>query len=231
MTPELCDKLREGLSRDPEEAGVFVASKLMLAGHWLRYSSGYPVYQVRLFHRELLRFVEHGHGQREFTDGTLGYLRNPYVHEAYNKGRDDWFAKHAQYARCEAELVGKERPGLLSLFCGLLDSDRVRRRRALKTLACSLPFRPTLRMLQLLVVNRGLLDGRAGIVCARRMATYESMMTTHRTRLKSGLRLGPPPPYTAPLPEKKWRCSKPREAATQVTSPAHTTLPGLPGRN
>lgn len=189
MTPELCEEIGKLIATDPPEAGFYVASKLIMDGRWLRYSSGYPVYQVRLFHRDRLRFVDHGHGQREVTDGALGYLGNPYVHEAYNKGLDEWFAKHALYARREAELLWRERPGLLSLLGGLFDFDPVQRRRAIKNLACSLPFRPTLRLFQLLVVNRGLLDGRAGIVYARMMATYESMMTTHRARLKSGIRL------------------------------------------
>lgn len=189
MTPELCAELSERLARDPPEAGFFVASKLTLDGRWLRYSSGYPVYQVRLFHRERLRFMDHGHGQREVTDGALGYLENAYVHDAYNKGLDDWFAKHAIYARREAELLWRERPGLFPLLRGLVGFDRVRRRRAIKTLAYSLPFRPTLRLLHLLILNRGLLDGRAGIVYARMMAAYESMMSTHCARLRSGLRL------------------------------------------
>lgn len=189
MTPGLEIELRELLARSPAEAGFFVASKLMLDGRWLRYSSGYPVYQVRLFHRDRLRFMDYGHGQREVTEGTLGYLTQPYLHDAYTKGLDDWFAKHARYARREAELLWRERPGPVSLLRGLCSFDRVRRRRAIKMLACSLPFRPTLRLLQLLVVNRGLLDGRAGIVYARMMAAYESMMTTHIARLRSGIRL------------------------------------------
>jgi glycosyltransferase involved in cell wall biosynthesis len=189
MTPELADELRQLLVCRPSEAGFFVASKLILDGRWLRYSSGYPVYQVRLFHRDRLRFMDYGHGQREVTDGTLGYLAQPYLHEAYNKGLDDWFAKHALYARREAELLLRERPGPLSLLRALVSFDRVRIRRAVKMLSYFLPFRPTLRQLQLLVINRGLLDGSAGIVYARMMAAYESMMTTHLARLRSGIRL------------------------------------------
>lgn len=189
MTPELEAELHQLLARRPPEAGFFVASKLILDGRWLRYSSGYPVYQVRLFHRDRLRFMDYGHGQREVTDGALGYLAQPYLHEAYNKGLDDWFAKHARYARCEAELLSRERPGPLPLLRALLSFDRVRSRRAMKMLAYSLPFRPTLRLLQLLVINRGLLDGSAGIVYARMMVAYESMMTTHLARLRSGIRL------------------------------------------
>ena len=119
----------------------------------------------------------------------MGYLHHPYIHEAYNKGLDDWFAKHALYARREADLLWRDRPNLLSVIRELFAPDRVKRRRALKMIAYSLPFRPTLRLLQLLILNRGLLDGGAGIVYARMTATYEAMMTTHRARLKSGLRL------------------------------------------
>lgn len=189
LTPALADELQALLARDPAEAGFYVPSKLMLDGRWLRYSSGYPVYQVRLFHRERLRFKDHGHGQQEVTDGTLGYLRCAYLHEAYGKGLDDWFTKHARYARREAELIWAEHSGFLSILGRVVGGDRVGRRRALKSLAYRLPFRPTLRLLHLLVINRGLLDGRAGIVYARMMAAYEAMVGTHLARLKAGLSL------------------------------------------
>lgn len=52
----------------------------------------------------------------------------------------------------------------------------------------SLPFRPTLRRLHLLIVNRGLLHGSAGVVYTRMMAAYESTITTHLARLRSGIR-------------------------------------------
>jgi glycosyltransferase involved in cell wall biosynthesis len=189
MTPELYAELQSLLASHPVEAGFFVPSKLMLDGRWLKYSSGFPVYQVRLFHRERLRFKDHGHGQQEVTEGTLGYLRSPYLHDAFAKGLDDWFAKHARYARRDAELMWQERRSLFGMLRHILGTDRVARRRALKSLAHSLPFRPALRMLQLLVVNRGLLDGRAGILYARMMAAYEAMVDVQLARLKAELNL------------------------------------------
>lgn len=189
LTSDLAGELQELLAREPPEAGFYVPSKLMLDGKWLRYSSGYPVYQVRLFHIGRLRFKDHGHGQQEVTDGTLGYLKHAYLHEAYGKGLDDWFTKHARYARHEAELVWADRSGIFSILGRIVGGDRVTRRRALKSLAYRLPFRPTLRLLHLLVINRGLLDGTAGIVYARMMAAYEAMVGTHLARLKAGLKL------------------------------------------
>lgn len=86
--------------------------------------------------------------------------------------------------RLEAELLWRERPGPLPLF----GVDRMRRHLAIKVLTHSLPFRPMLRRLNLLIINRGLLDGSAGVVYPRMMAAYESTMTTHLARLRSGIR-------------------------------------------
>jgi glycosyltransferase involved in cell wall biosynthesis len=187
MTPELATELQDLLAAERPEAGFFVASKLMLGGRWLRYSSGYPVYQVRLFHRDRLRFEDHGHGQREVPQGSLGYLRNAYLHEAYSKGLDDWFAKHARYARCEADQLRQERQGICAMLGQLFSSDPVVRRRAHKWLAYKLPGRPTLRLIQLLIFNRGLLDGSPGLLYARMMAAYESILNTYLTRDETGV--------------------------------------------
>jgi glycosyltransferase involved in cell wall biosynthesis len=184
-TPELLTEIERLLARDPTEAGFYIASKLMLDRYWLRYSSGYPVYQVRLFHRERLRFQDHGHGQREVTAGRLGYLQSPYLHEAFNKGLDDWFAKHAHYARREAEQLQLESRGFLQVMSAVFSADAVARRRAGKALAYKLPGRPLLRLVQLLLLNRGILDGRPGLLYARMMATYEAMISVHLCRLKS----------------------------------------------
>lgn len=188
-TPELLEEIQRVLESSPEESGFFIASKLMLDGHWLRYSSGFPVYQVRLFHRDRLRFVDHGHGQREVPEGRLGYLRNAYLHEAFSKGIDDWMAKHAKYARGEAESLQRQGCGLMKLLSESLTKDAVRRRRAVKALAFKLPCRQMLRFLHLLVWNRGLMDGSAGVLYARMMATYESMIDVHLARLKAGIEL------------------------------------------
>jgi glycosyltransferase involved in cell wall biosynthesis len=184
-TPELLAEMKRLLAGNSTEAGFYIASKLMLDGHWLRYSSGYPVYQVRLFHRDRLRFEDHGHGQREITAGRIGYLQSPYLHEAFSKGLDDWFAKHAHYARREAEQLRHESRGMLQLLIAALSGDAVSRRRAIKALAYKLPGRPLLRLFQLLVINRGVLDGQPGLLYARMMATYEAMISVHLCRLKS----------------------------------------------
>ena len=189
LTSELADELRLLLATDPVEAGFYVPNKLLLGGHWLRYSSGYPVYQVRLFHRDRLRFENHGHGQREVTDGVLGYLNQPYIHDAFAKGLDDWFAKHWRYAKAEAETLFADRRSLAETVSHAMTGDTVRRRRAIKSLAYRLPGRVFLRWFHSLILNRGVLDGPAGWTYARMLAAYESMVTVHLSRLKNGIDL------------------------------------------
>ena len=186
FTPELADELRALLDSDPAEAGFHVPSRLMLGGRWLRYSGGFPTYQVRLFRPDRLRFRDYGHGQREVTDGMLGFLSEPYLHDAFAKGLDEWFAKHARYARAEADrAVGEKAVSAADLF----SSDRVRRRRALKVLSYRLPGRPTLRFWETLLLRRGLLDGRAGWTYARMLAAYEAMTAVHLGRRAAGFDL------------------------------------------
>lgn len=174
------------LSKQPLEAGYYVPSKLMLGERWLRRSSGYPVYQVRLFHRARMRFTNYGHGQREATTGTVGTMREPYLHYAFSKGLEAWFEKHACYAAAEAIQATSEPHGLPKLLWQCLVNDTVSRRRALKRLSFRLPCRGFLRLVHVLFLKRGLLDGKAGIAFARMMATYESMISTYISAQKAG---------------------------------------------
>jgi hypothetical protein len=52
----------------------------------------------------------------------------------------------------------------------------MRRRRALKQIAMHVPMRPLLRFLYVLVIKRGMLDGRAGWEYARMMRVFQDMI-------------------------------------------------------
>jgi glycosyltransferase involved in cell wall biosynthesis len=186
LTPALIHEIRERLETDPAEAGFFISSKLIMGNRWLRFSSGYPVFQVRLFHRRRLRFINHGHGQREKTAGEIGFLREPYLHYAFSKGIQQWFEKHAKYAAAEARQSRSEVSDVLSDFRNCLKFDKTERRRALKRITANIPARSTLRFLELLILKRGLLDGRAGVTYAKMMSTYEAMYSTCCSAIDQG---------------------------------------------
>jgi glycosyltransferase involved in cell wall biosynthesis len=175
FTRPLVEEIAAKIATNPEQAGFYIANQMIFMGAWIKHASGYPTYQMRLFHKARMRFADHGHGQREATSGTLGTLRQPYVHHNFSKGLDDWLDRHNRYSRREADLIlahEGERAGLGGLF----SSDGIVRRRTLKQLASSLPCRAQLRWLHTVALKGAWLDGRAGMRYASLLALYERMI-------------------------------------------------------
>ena len=174
VSPELRDELQALAAGSSAGQPVYrVPSKLIFMGRWLRYSGMYPAYQVRFGRREQLRFIDHGHGQREsVSPDQVGTVSAPFDHYNFSKGINDWFARHLRYARAEAEQALAERREPLH-WDDLLGLDPTVRRRAQKRLANRLPFRPALRFVYAYVVRRGFLDGRAGFRYARMLGIYQ----------------------------------------------------------
>jgi glycosyltransferase involved in cell wall biosynthesis len=183
LTPQLIAELQSITVSNPSQGGYQVPSKLMFCGQWLKRSGQYPGYQVRFFHKHRLRFIDYGHGQREVTEHGLGTLTNPLLHHAFSKGLDEWFRKHVLYARREAEQAMLPDAVRASIW----SRDGTTRRRALKRLVNRLPDRYFLRLLQLLVWRRGLLDGWRGITYAHMLATYEGMIDVYLRLLARGV--------------------------------------------
>lgn len=184
FTPELVAEIEAVLSRDPSEDGFYVPHKLIFMNRWLRHAGGYPTYQMRLFHKQRMEFIDYGHGQRERTGTSLGTLLQPYLHYMFSKGLYDWLDKHNRYSSLEALQVvldDASPPGPARLLSG----DVVKRRRAWKELIYHLPFRPQIRWFITLFVLGGIFEGRAGMTYARLLATYEQMITLKLRLLRS----------------------------------------------
>lgn len=176
VTAAFINELAQICQKREAVQGWYVPSKMLLMGQWLRYSVGYPVYQVRLHYRDRLRFENYGHGQREVVTGPMGKMREPYLHHAFSKGLEAWLSKHVQYAKREAIQGGASRSSLAEEFGGIFAKDSVKRRRALKQLSFRLPFRSSLRFWHMLLWKRGFWDGAAGWQYARMISCYESMI-------------------------------------------------------
>lgn len=178
FTEPLVREMAEVLSAEPGEAGFYVANQMIFMGRWIKRASGYPTYQMRLFHKCRMRFADHGHGQREATQGRVGTLRHPYLHHNFSKGLDDWFERHNRYSTAEAKQILADETGgpAAGGGSGGGGGGTIGRRRALKRLASRLPFRPQLRWLYTVIVQGAWLDGRAGLTYADLLATYERMI-------------------------------------------------------
>ncbi len=166
-----------------QHSGYMVPNKLVFEGRWLKHAGMYPTYQMRLLKLGEVRFVQHGHGQREAdAKRGIGTLHEPYLHFNFSKGIGDWLEKHQRYARAEAahEFDAEKHLDVR----GVVSGDALRRRRALKQLSSRLPFRPALRFLYTYVLRRGFLDGFPGYRYSRLLATYEGMIVCELESLR-----------------------------------------------
>jgi glycosyltransferase involved in cell wall biosynthesis len=173
VTPHLRDELQR-IARTGASTPVFrIPSRMILMGQWLRRAGMYPAYQVRFGRREALRFIDHGHGQREaLPPEQVGTIDAPFDHYNFSKGLEDWYARHRRYAAAEAEQALAERLQPLAP-AELISSDATLRRRALKRVGNRLPMRPALRFAYTYLLRGGFLDGMAGLRYAGMLATYQ----------------------------------------------------------
>jgi glycosyltransferase involved in cell wall biosynthesis len=168
--PELLSEIHDFIAAPGSVVGAFIAGKNYFLGTWLRRTTFYPSYQLRLLKMGQVRYRKEGHGQREVTDGELCYLRNGWRHEGFSKGVHQWVARHNQYSTDEVDLILRLRHEPVE-WRALVGADPILRRRALKVLAARVPARPFWRFLYTYVIRRGFLDGRAGLdYCLLRVA-------------------------------------------------------------
>lgn len=173
MTPELMRECATQARRDDID-GFWVAPKMFFHGHWIPRCTDFPAYQARFVRAPQFSFVQVGHGQREAPTMRMARLSQSYLHDLTGDGEEAWLAKHRRYARQEAARHRDERDR--GDWPGLLARDPLRRRRALKQLSFSFPFRPALRFVYQYVIRRGFLDGSAGLRYCRLLARYEAFV-------------------------------------------------------
>lgn len=176
MTPALFAECLEAIQQ-PEYIGYYVAEQVIFMGQWIRRSTQYPRYQMRLFRKDRVWFSDYGHAEREVCDGATGFLRETYPHYTCSKGFSRWLEKHNRYSTDEArETLRQWETGTINwtnLFWG---ESEIIRRRALKDLSQRIPFRPLIRFLYMYFILGGIWDGRGGFVWCTLQAFYEYLI-------------------------------------------------------
>jgi len=175
VTPELRAEMQEAVADRGAGAAMFLIRRRdHLFGRWIRRSSGYPTWFGRLVRPGRVR-VERPINEEYHTEGAVLKLQHHLDHFPFNKGFSEWIGKHDRYSTMEAEVKLRQR-GQREPFRGLFSADPLRRRKALKSLAHTMPGRPVLMFLGLYVVRGGFLEGRAGLTFCLLRAWYEFMI-------------------------------------------------------
>ncbi len=176
MTPELFAECQQAM-QNPDYIGYYVAERVIFMNHWIRYSTQYPRYQLRLFRHGKVWFTDYGHTEREVCNGDTGFLKSTYPHYTCSKGLSRWIEKHNRYSTDEAKETLKQiKHGKINWRNLLFGKSEVERRRALKDLSLRLPARPLIRFLYMYFILGGCLDGRAGMAWCTLQAFYEYLI-------------------------------------------------------
>ncbi|MBD2460181.1 glycosyltransferase family 2 protein [Oscillatoria sp. FACHB-1407] len=176
MTPELFQECLEAIKSD-QHVGYYVAERVMFMGTWIRRSTQYPRYQLRLLRRGKVWYDDYGHTEREVCEGSTGFLQETYPHYTCSKGFSRWLEKHNRYSTDEAiETIRQLETGRVDWWKIGFGQTEVERRRALKDLSQRVPFRPLVRFLYMYIFLGGFLDGRAGFAWCILQAFYEYLI-------------------------------------------------------
>jgi uncharacterized SAM-binding protein YcdF (DUF218 family)/glycosyltransferase involved in cell wall biosynthesis len=173
--PDLRDELlRVVAGSDRPVVAYRVRSRTIFRGRWIRHSSLYPTWFVRLFQPDKISFERSIH-LSYLVQGAEGRLLNHLEHHTFNKGIAAWIEKHNRYSTQEAieSLQSLSRSGFP--WRDLLRGP-VLRRRALKELSFRLPCRPLSRFIYMYFVRLGFLDGGAGWDYCLLLSMYEKMI-------------------------------------------------------
>ncbi|MDZ4755152.1 MAG: glycosyltransferase family 2 protein [Phycisphaerae bacterium] len=148
--------------------------KNMFLGRWIRRGGIYPVWILRLFRPEKVRYEDREVNAHPVVDGSLGELRTHFIHYSFNKGLVPWFQKHNSYSQLEArEATRVVAGGLRAQIKLAFDQEKSVRRRAIKNLSFFPPFRALVRFLYMYFVRLAILDGAAGFHYAAMISMYE----------------------------------------------------------
>ncbi|NJR16134.1 MAG: glycosyltransferase family 2 protein [Calothrix sp. CSU_2_0] len=195
MTPELfAECISVSKKPDFEKAngqkcdfiGYYVAERVMFMNSWIKHSTQYPRYQLRLFQHGKVWFSDYGHTEREVCDGATSFLKETYPHYTSGKGLSRWIDKHNRYSTDEAkETVYQLENGDIKWQDLIFGKSEVERRRALKDLSLRLPARPIIRFIYMYFILGGCLDGRAGFAWCTLQAFYEYLILLKAWEIKN----------------------------------------------
>ncbi len=176
MTPALFAECGAAIAAG-DHAGYYAAERVMFMNRWIRRSTQYPRYQLRLLDKQRVWFDDYGHTEREVIEGSHGFLQETYPHYTCGKGFSRWIEKHNRYSTDEARETVRQLAGGRVAWQALLGGkSEVERRRALKDISLRVPFRPLVRFVYMYFFLGGVLDGRAGFTWCVLQAFYEYLI-------------------------------------------------------
>jgi glycosyltransferase involved in cell wall biosynthesis len=165
MEPEIKSEVERLIRNDDgTKDGYWCRFKLIFMGKWIKRSSMYPSWSMRLFRHKLVRYEKRDVNSHPLVQpGREGYLQE-HIHNEDRRGFSYYIKRLDEFSTLEARAYDKRRRvvGQEAVLVGRLFGTSAERRRFLKNLFIRLPLRPALLFVYLYFVRMGFLDGRVG---------------------------------------------------------------------
>jgi glycosyltransferase involved in cell wall biosynthesis len=163
----------------PSTAAFRMRRRFHMWGRWLRHSSLYPSWVVRLVHRDRVRYENRGHSETQHVRGDVLELENDLIDENH-KGIEEWLERQMRYARREADFeLAQEANGGMSLG-DLASTDPLARRAAVKRIGARIPGRAAAYFVYSYLLRGGFRDGVDGLVFCTMKALYQQAIVVRK---------------------------------------------------
>jgi len=174
MPADLRDEIIAKTNASGDNNAFRLKYKNMFMSRWLRRGGIYPVWIIRLFRPDKIRYEDREVNAHPVVTGRLGSLNSDFIHYSFNKGLIPWFAKHNSYSTMESKEAVRIRAGSVWSRVRLLTSKEPGiARRAAKDLSFFPPFRAFIRFFYMYFLRMAFLDGSAGFHYAAMISMYE----------------------------------------------------------
>lgn len=182
VTPELRAELDRVLPTAPDYVAAYrLKRRFYMWGRWLRRSSLYPTWVVRVVRRGRVRYVNRGHAETQEVDGDIETLEEDLIDEN-KKGIEAWLVRQAKYARKEAEYELREQ-GKPMRAAEILSTDPLARRAALKRMFWRMPGRSAAYFAYSYLLRGGFTEGRDGLTFCVMKSLYQQMIVATKYEL------------------------------------------------
>ncbi len=181
------DQLAREINQVASSADVSISAarlrrRFYMWGKWLKHSSLYPTWVVRLIRSDRVRYVNRGHAETQQVEGKTIALENDLVDENH-KGEDHWYQRQRKYALKDAEYELAS-SGSSPTISALLGTDPLQRKMALKQLSWNMPLRPLVYFTYSYILRMGFLDGKHGLKFCFMRSRYQAMVVANKRKLR-----------------------------------------------
>lgn len=144
--------------------GYWICYKNIVLGKWLKHSSIYPNWNMRLFMHNKLRYEDRSvNAHINIDNKNAGWLQSHFIHDD-KRGFKAYIQRLANITVIESETVDEIHTSTKNMLnASLFSSSPVERRRAFKKFYYKMPFRPIIVFIYLYFFKLGFLDGKAGL--------------------------------------------------------------------